>query len=131
MCGGGPLEGAAAGSYFYAPTIIGNVKEGVRIVDEEQFGPVLPIITYTDIDDAIERANGTDFGLDASVWGTDADECAKVAARLEAGTVFVNKHAEIAPHVPFGGIKCSGLGVEFTEEGLAAYTSIKIINKAA
>ena len=79
----------------------------------------------------MRRANGTDFGLDASVWGEDADAAAKVAAELEAGTVYVNKHADIAPHVPFGGIKCSGIGVEFDEEGLAAYTSIKIINKAA
>ena len=93
--------------------------------------PVLPIITYTDVEDAIERANGLEFGLDASVWGADKEETARVAARLEAGTVFINKHAEIAPNVPFGGIKCSGLGVEFGEEGLAAYTSIKIINAAA
>jgi len=128
ITGGEPMGGP---NYLYPVTIVTGISEGVRLVDEEQFGPVLPIMTYTDIDDAIDRANGTEFGLDASVWGTDADECAKVAARLEAGTVFVNKHAEIAPHVPFGGIKCSGLGVEFSEEGLAAYTSIKIINKAA
>ena len=103
----------------------------MRIVDEEQFGPVLPVIRYTDLDDAIARANGTDFGLDASVWGTDKAQLKAVAARLEAGTVFVNKHAEIAPNVPFGGIKCSGLGVEFGVEGLEAYTTIKIINAAA
>ncbi|HEX7063404.1 MAG TPA: aldehyde dehydrogenase family protein, partial [Woeseiaceae bacterium] len=70
-------------------------------------------------------------GLDASVWGSDPEETSRVAARLEAGTVWINKHAEIAPHVPFGGIKCSGIGVEFGEEGLAAYTSIKVINRAA
>ena len=91
----------------------------------------MPIITYTDIEDAIRRANGLEFGLDASVWGSNAEETARVASKLEAGTVYVNKHAEIAPNVPFGGIKCSGLGVEFAEEGLAAYTSIKIINTAA
>ena len=65
------------------------------------------------------------------MWGTDRDATAKVAAQLEAGTVYENKHADIQPHVPFGGIKCSGLGVEFGEEGLAAYTSIKVINAAA
>ena len=128
VTGGEPLGGP---NYFYPVTFVTGVSDGTRLVDEEQFGPVLPIITYTDVDDAIARANGTDFGLDASVWGNDADECARVAAQLEAGTVYINKHAEIAPHVPFGGIKCSGLGVEFAEEGLAAYTSIKIINKAA
>ena len=128
VTGGEPLGGP---NYFYPVTFVTGISDGVRLVDEEQFGPVLPIVTYTSLDDAIVRANGTEFGLDASVWGTDADECARVAAQLEAGTVYVNKHAEIVPHVPFGGIKCSGLGVEFAEEGLAAYTSIKIINKAA
>jgi acyl-CoA reductase-like NAD-dependent aldehyde dehydrogenase len=128
VTGGEPAGGP---NYFYPVTFVTGISDGVRLVDEEQFGPVLPIITYTDVDDAIARANGLDFGLDASVWGTDPDECARVAAQLEAGTVFINKHAEIQPHVPFGGIKCSGLGVEFAEEGLAAYTSIKIINAAA
>ena len=118
-------------NYFYPVTIMTGISDGVRLVDEEQFGPVLPIITYTDLDDAIQRANGTDFGLDASVWGTDRKETARVAALLEAGTVYENKHADIAPHIPFGGIKCSGFGVEFGEEGLAAYTSIKVINAAA
>ncbi len=108
-----------------------GLSDGARLVDEEQFGPVLPIITYTDLEDAISAANGLEFGLDASVWGSDAEATAAVAERLEAGTVLINKHGEIAPHIPFGGIKCSGLGVEFGEEGLAAYTSIKIINSAA
>lgn len=128
LIGGEPVGGS---NYFYPVTFITGVSDGVRLVDEEQFGPVLPIITYTDLDDAIRRANGTDFGLDASVWGEDRDETARVAALLEAGTVYENKHADIAPHIPFGGIKCSGLGVEFGEEGLAAYTSIKVINAAA
>ena len=128
VIGGEPMGGP---NYFYPVTFVTGISDGIRLVDEEQFGPVLPIITYTDIEDAIAAANGLEYGLDASVWGSDAEETARVASRLEAGTVFVNKHAEIAPHVPFGGIKCSGLGVEFGEEGLAAYTSIKIINKAA
>jgi acyl-CoA reductase-like NAD-dependent aldehyde dehydrogenase len=128
VIGGEPMGGP---NYFYPVTFVTGISDGVRLVDEEQFGPVLPIITYTDIEDAIQRANGLEFGLDASVWGSDAEETARVASRLEAGTVYVNKHAEIAPNVPFGGIKCSGLGVEFAEEGLAAYTSIKIINTAA
>ena len=128
VIGGEPMGGP---NYFYPVTFVTGISDGVRLVDEEQFGPVLPIITYTDVDDAIQRANGLEYGLDASVWGTDAEETARVAAQLEAGTVYINKHAEIAPNVPFGGIKCSGLGVEFAEEGLAAYTSIKIINAAA
>ncbi len=128
VTGGEPLGGP---NYFYPVTFVTGISDGARLVDEEQFGPVLPIITYTDVDDAISRANDSLFGLDASVWGSDRDETARVAALLEAGTVYENKHADIAPHVPMGGIKCSGIGVEFGEEGLAAYTSIKIINKAA
>ena len=128
VSGGNPAGGP---NFFYPVTIVTGVSDGVRLVDEEQFGPVLPIVAYTDVADAIERANGTDYGLGASVWGEDAQACARVAERLEAGTVYVNKHAEIQPHVPFGGIKHSGIGVEFAEEGLAAYTSIRIVNKAA
>ena len=124
-------EATGGPNYFYPVTIVTGVSDGVRLVDEEQFGPVLPIVTYTDLDDAIARANNSEFGLDASVWGSDRDATARVAAQLEAGTVYENKHADIAPHVPMGGIKCSGIGVEFGEEGLAAYTSIKVINKAA
>ena len=127
LTGGAPTgEG-----YFYPITLVADIEDGTRLVDEEQFGPVLPIIRYADVDDAVARANGTDYGLDASVWSQDRDAAARVADRLEAGTVYINKHAEIAPHVPFGGIKSSGLGVEFGEEGLQAYTNIKIINAAA
>lgn len=128
ITGGTPTGGPG---YFYPVTLLTGISDGVRLVDEEQFGPVLPIIRYTDLDDAIRRANSLEFGLDASVWGSDREQLSAVAQRLEAGTVFINKHADIAPHVPFGGIKCSGLGVEFGEEGLAAYTTIKIINAAA
>jgi len=128
LLGGAPRGGKG---YFYPVTLLSEVTDGMRVVDEEQFGPVLPIIRYTDLDDAIARANGTEFGLGASVWGTDPAKTRAVAERLEAGTVFINKHAEIAPNVPFGGIKCSGLGVEFAEEGLAAYTTIRILNSAA
>ena len=124
-------EATGGNNWFYPVTFVSDLEDGTRLVDEEQFGPVLPIVRYSDVDDALQRANSLEFGLDASVWGIDREQTSRVAARLEAGTVYVNKHAEIAPHVPFGGIKCSGLGVEFGEEGLAAYTSIKVINAAA
>jgi acyl-CoA reductase-like NAD-dependent aldehyde dehydrogenase len=127
LCGGEPMDGPG---YFYPVTFVADISDGTRLVDEEQFGPVLPIIRYTDVDDAVSRANGTEYGLDASVWGHDAEQTTAVASQLEAGTVFINKHADIAPHVPFGGIKCSGIGVEFGDEGLEAYTRIKIVNAA-
>jgi acyl-CoA reductase-like NAD-dependent aldehyde dehydrogenase len=124
-------EATPGPGYFYPLTLVTGIEEGVRLVDEEQFGPVLPILRYHDLDDAIRRANDTEFGLDASVWGSNPAVLSSVAARLEAGTVFINKHADIAPNVPLGGIKCSGLGVEFGQEGLEAYTTIKVINAVA
>jgi acyl-CoA reductase-like NAD-dependent aldehyde dehydrogenase len=124
--------GRASGGpgYFFPVTLVGNAENGQRLVDEEQFGPALPIIRYTRVEDAIRWANETDYGLAASVWGTDRNRLAEVAQQLEAGTVYVNKHAEVAPNIPFGGIKSSGLGVEFGIEGLQAYTTIKVINAA-
>ncbi len=127
LTGGEPIDGPG---YFYPVTLVADIADGTRLVDEEQFGPVLPIIRFTDVDDAIRRANDTQFGLDASVWTSDAEVGRNVAAQLEAGTVWVNKHAEIGPHVPMGGVKCSGIGVEFGQEGLEAYTDIKIISTA-
>jgi acyl-CoA reductase-like NAD-dependent aldehyde dehydrogenase len=126
---GGKARGGPG--YFYPITLMTRIEDGVRLVDEEQFGPVLPIVRYSEVEDAIRRANGTEFGLCASVWGSDRVAMRAVAEQLQAGTVFMNKHADIAPHVPFGGVKCSGLGVEFGEEGLQAYTTIKVINAAA
>eukprot|EP01064_Diplonema_japonicum_P017147 TRINITY_DN251_c0_g1_i9.p1 TRINITY_DN251_c0_g1~~TRINITY_DN251_c0_g1_i9.p1 ORF type:complete len:453 (+),score=171.40 TRINITY_DN251_c0_g1_i9:50-1408(+) len=78
--------------YFYEPTIISGVKEGVRIVDEEQFGPALPVIAYDDVEDALERTNNTKFGLGGSVWSSDIEAANKLAARVESGTVWVNEH---------------------------------------
>ena len=127
LLGGKAADGPG---YFYPVTLLAEARDGTRIVDEEQFGPVLPIIRYRDLDEAVALANGTEFGLDASVWGMNPEQTNAVASRLEAGTVFINKHAEIAPNVPFGGIKCSGLGVEFGIEGLQAYTTIKVVNAA-
>lgn len=117
--------------YFIKPTIVRDIKEGARLVDEEQFGPVLPVIKYSDQDDVIRRANGTSYGLGASVWSSDKKRAHDVASRLEAGTVWINKHLDMAPHIPFGGAKQSGIGVEFAEEGLAEFTQLQIINATA
>lgn len=129
--GGRVLTGGEApeGPGFFLPyTLVADVTDGMRIVDEEQFGPLLPIIRYSELDDAIERANGLEVGLGGSVWSSDIERAADVAARLECGTAWVNAHGPIQPNVPFGGVKCSGMGVEFAEEGLAEYTTIQIVN---
>jgi acyl-CoA reductase-like NAD-dependent aldehyde dehydrogenase len=116
--------------YFIQPTIVRDIKEGSRLVDEEQFGPVLPLIKYTDPEDALRRANASTYGLGASVWSSDPKRAYDMASRVEAGTVWINKHLDMAPHIPFGGSKQSGIGTEFAEEGLAEFTQLQIINAA-
>lgn len=125
LSGGEPLAGQG---YFYPPTIIADAKQGMRIVDEEQFGPVLPVIRYSDVDDAIAQANACDEGLGGSVWSTDLEKAQQVASQLECGTVWINGHAEVLPHAPFGGCKMSGFGVEFGLEGLLEYTHPQVVN---
>jgi len=127
LCGGAPSGGTG---YFYPLTIIRDVSEGCRLVDEEQFGPALPVIRYFDIDDAIERANRSENGLGGSIWSRDLDKAAELAGRLECGTAWVNIHGDIRPDVPFGGVKQSGFGVEFAQEGLEEYTSVQVVNIA-
>jgi len=125
--GGQPTGGDG---YFFQPTIVADVTDGVRIVDEEQFGPALPVIAYSDLDDAIERANATRYGLSGSVWGADAERAADVAEQLDCGTAWVNTHLVNAPHQPFGGFKWSGIGVENGPWGLYAYTELQVLHRA-
>lgn len=106
--GGRRLDGPG---YFFAPTILTGVPADSPVVTEEQFGPVLPVLPYDSVDEAVEAANGTRFGLGGSVWGTDADRAEAVAGRLECGTAWVNHHAELSLAQPFAGIKDSGVGV--------------------
>jgi len=116
--------------YFIKPTIIRDVEEGARIVDEEQFGPVLPVIRYDDETDVIGRANSVDWGLGGSVWSSDLDRAYQVADKMDAGTVWINQHLALDPSVPFGGSKQSGVGTELGVEGLHEFTQLKIINMA-
>jgi acyl-CoA reductase-like NAD-dependent aldehyde dehydrogenase len=116
--------------YFFEPTILADISDGTRIVDEEQFGPALPIISYRDLDDAVERANATHFGLSGSVWSADPERGAEVAARLECGTAWVNAHLALAPHQPFGGAKWSGIGVENGPWGYYGFTELQVIYRA-
>ncbi|MFJ9562815.1 aldehyde dehydrogenase family protein [Streptomyces fuscichromogenes] len=125
IAGGRVLESPG---YFLRPTIVRDIREGCALVDEEQFGPILPVIRYSDVDEVLRRANATDFGLGASVWSGDTARAKDVARRVEAGTVWINKHADIAPHIPFGGMKSSGIGLEFAQEGLAEFTQVQVIS---
>jgi acyl-CoA reductase-like NAD-dependent aldehyde dehydrogenase len=125
--GGGPVDGPG---YFFQPTVLTGLSEGTRIVDEEQFGPAIPVIAYRDLDDAVARANATSFGLSGSVWSSDPDRAAGVADQLECGTAWVNTHLAMAPHQPFGGFKWSGVGVENGPWGLAAFTEVQVQHRA-
>jgi acyl-CoA reductase-like NAD-dependent aldehyde dehydrogenase len=116
--------------YFIRPTIVRDVADGTRIVDEEQFGPVLPVIKFNDAEDALKRANASPWGLGGSVWSSDTDKAYKLAERMDSGTVWVNHHADLAPNIPFGGAKQSGMGIELGEEGLAEFTQLQVINIA-
>ena len=113
--------------FFYPVTLIADVSDGIRLVDNEQFGPALPIIRYRDIEDAIRRANASDNGLGGSVWGRDLVEARRVASKLECGSVWIHRHGMIQPNAPFGGVKQSGIGVEFGQEGLYANTDIQVV----
>src|SRR5262245_28202689 len=127
VAGGGVLEREG---YFVQPTIVRDISDDAALVREEQFGPVLPVLRYSDIDDAIARANDTDFGLGGSVWSSDRERAFGVASRIEAGTVWVNKHLDLGPDTPYAGAKQSGIGTELGREGLEEFTQATIINVA-
>ncbi len=122
LLGGAPGEGL-----FFPPTIIAGLKNGDPLVDEEQFGPALPVIRYSDLEEAIAAANDSPNGLGGSIWTSDIEAGRRLAGRLECGSVWINKHGAIQPNAPFGGVKQSGLGVEFSDEGLAEYTDIQVV----
>ncbi|GAB3382917.1 aldehyde dehydrogenase family protein [Spongiibacter taiwanensis] len=125
ICGGEIPEGKG---YFITPTLVRDLSDGHRLVDEEPFGPILPIIKYRDIDDAVARANASPLGLGGSVWSADAEQARAVAERLQAGTVWVNQHCAIDPAIPFPTSKGSGLGVEAGREGLLEYCNLRVMN---
>jgi acyl-CoA reductase-like NAD-dependent aldehyde dehydrogenase len=113
--------------YFIPPTIVRDISDDSRLVREEQFGPILPVLRYDDIDDVIARMNDTPYGLGGSVWSPDIDRATAVAARIQSGRVNINKHMDFGLDVPFGGAKQSGIGMEMGYVGLHEYTQLKII----
>jgi acyl-CoA reductase-like NAD-dependent aldehyde dehydrogenase len=126
LLGGNP--DASQPGYFYPTTLVADIDNDNPLVAEEQFGPALPIIRYSTVDEAVEKANALDVGLGASVWSSNRDAAREVAGRIQAGTVWINKHGAVDPRIPFGGAKQSGYGLEFGPEGLKALGVPQVIN---
>ena len=113
--------------FFIPVTVVDNPPPEARIVREEQFGPILPVMKFSSEDEVISLANDTDMGLTATVWTKDMERAARIARKLEVGTVWINEASALSPMVPFGGHKQSGLGVENGLQGILAYTQIKAV----
>ena len=112
---------------FFPLTLIADLDNGNPLVDEEQFGPVLPIIRFGDVGEAVARANDNPNGLGGSVWSKNIGRAREIALGLECGSAWINKHGAIQPNAPFGGVKSSGFGVEFGEEGLFENTNVQVV----
>lgn len=124
ITGNAPTAGEG---YFFPPTIVTGLTDGSRLVDEEPFGPIVPVIKFSDIDEVIERANNNPNGLGGSIWSSDIAKASALALRLECGTAWVNEHGALQPNAPFGGIKQSGFGVEFGQQGLEEFTYLQTL----
>jgi acyl-CoA reductase-like NAD-dependent aldehyde dehydrogenase len=120
-----PGQTVPSKGYFIRPTLVDNPPDSARIVVDEPFGPIFPMIKWSDEEDVIRRANDTRMGLGASVWSKDLDRASKIARRLEAGSVWINTHQEGNPYAPFGGFKESGIGSEWGREGLKSYCNMQ------
>jgi acyl-CoA reductase-like NAD-dependent aldehyde dehydrogenase len=127
VTGGAPGVGPG---YFVSPTLVTGIEDGSRLVDEEQFGPVLPIIPVRSAEDALERANASHFGLGGSIWTANVERGVALARELECGTGWVNQHGALTPFAPFGGSKWSGLGYENGPWGLSAFTELQVLSVA-
>lgn len=114
--------------YFIQPTVITDVTDSMRIVQEEVFGPVVVILPFDSEEEAIKRANNSQYGLGAAVFTTDLERAHRVASEIESGMVWINSSQDCDPRVPFGGVKQSGIGRELGEAGLEAYSQIKAVH---
>lgn len=128
LTGGCTLTGTAyEQGHFYRPTLVGDIVPGARLVTDEVFGPVLPVMTVPDLDTAIREANTSRFGLGASVWTKDLATAKRVFEEVNAGIIWVNRHLTVPPEVPFGGVSASGRGRENGRQALDSYTQTKTL----
>ena len=127
IAGGVPLDRPG---YFIPPTIVRDIDDDAPLVRDEQFGPVLPVLRYDDLDAMIGSVNASEYGLAGTVWGSDVARATDIARRITTGTVAINQLVSIDPRIPFRGLKQSGMGTEMGQEGLEEYTQAQIINVA-
>lgn len=125
LSGGNPVAGPG---YFIEPAIVTDIPPDARLVQEEQFGPVVPVMKFSDIEQALRDANDTRFGLAGSVWSSDTKRASEIAARLEVGTAWINQHRATAANVPFGGAKESGMGRHYSILGLKSNMEARVIS---
>jgi len=128
IAGGSTIDGPG---YFVRPTVVRDINDSSELVAQEQFCPILPIVRVADGEEALTLANHSDFGLGGSVWSGDPARAKELAQRMQSGTVWVNQHLNFGPDVPLAGAKQSGIGVEWTELGLAEFCQVNVINQAA
>ena len=114
--------------YFLTPTVVADISDGARLVDEEPFGPIVPVIRYDDVEEVIERANASPYGLSGSIWTSDVERGLELAARLDVGTAWVNRHGGADGAIPFGGAKTSGIGREHGLHGLQHYMEAQVVH---
>jgi len=115
------------GGYFVPITLVDNPPEHSRVVQEEAFGPVLPLMRFSDVDEVLDRVNDSEYGLAGAIWAKDIDQAVMIAHRMETGTIWINNNLQSLPHAPFSGSKNSGFGVENGMAGLLEYTQPKSI----
>lgn len=127
IAGGEVLDGPG---FFIRPTVVRDIDDSSPLVVEEQFGPVLPIVKVREEEDALTRANDSTYALGGSVWSSNGERAARVAARLEAGNIWINQHLRLAPHIPLSPAKQSGIGTELTLDGLKDFAQMVVLDIA-
>ena len=124
LCGGNRVGDRG---FFIEPTVFADVQDSMKIAREEIFGPVMSIIKFKDLDEVIQRANATIYGLAAAVWTQDMTKAQAIANHVQAGTIWVNCYGVVNAATSVGGFKQSGIGRELGEYGLQQYTEVKTV----